>query len=318
MTLPAGVTAVDHRQSNDTRSIFRRQSSAFKLETEFFNFTSIPVVKVMLPGQGLVSVPKTVPNLGTHPGLYVRYTVTVRQGGLPADSLANFPLLFNIVKNGTVLNPGNCYDVRTEYTHVIREIDLLSDEIIYEAVSNLYYGSAGADWKILGDVDCLGRNERTTASNFFQDITVVDDDRAAMYVAGFKTVKRIRTVSSRRSGLSAGVYVRTMDSETQQLVVKIYSDAESCRNELDIPIFSRYEEAENFVLSKSSKKSEPKNAASRAAKDRTASTETPPATAGWGDRFLGIIEGSLQVLANFLAWISGTGKPDEPPVKGKK
>lgn len=318
MTLPIGVVSVEHRQFNDTVRLFQRQCASVKIETEFFNFTSLPIVKVLVPGQGLVQVPKSSPNAGTNPGLYVRHYVTYRPDVALAETLTEYPLLYAIIHKGKRVNPSNVYSVKMEYVHQIREIDLLSDEVLYEAVSGSYYGSAGADWRGVSEVDQLGKTERNIASNFFQDITVVDDDRSAMYMAGFSSVKRIRAVSTRQSKMGAGVYVRMIDPESQQLVVKNYSDAESCRKDLDIPLFARYEEAENYVMSKAPKRPAPKDASSRAAKDRKATTETPSSSSSWGDRFLGIVEGTLQVMANFLAWISGAGKPDEPPVKGKK
>lgn len=324
MQNPDDIPLVQHQpiSSTDDEARFNMYEPKLTITKEYYNFTNRDVY-VMEPGFGKVVVDRYGKTRHTKRfGLYVRYVVSYHESTkLTTSDLNDHPFISYLSSYGKLTKKNRRYYIT--YVHFIPERELMDKGIVFDTTVNSYIGFTTEDW---GKLEQTNHREDTrgVALGYGAEITVVDPDRESVYLVGFSKITRVRTTTPQRSGMESGVYVNRYSPEEGRYEIKKYTDVKSCRNDIDIPIFDRYNEAEEFALSRTTtttKKtgSKQEKVLNRSTADRSASTATPLETSATGDRVLGIVESFFYAIASFFRWMGVMKDDPEPPLpKAKK
>lgn len=220
----------------------RYNSSSLRTEIYLFNFTHTTITYYDRTCGLLTAKP-----LGNGPdgftGLVIQVSVDVPFGEKPTphNSWDNQVLDF-IIENGQFESKPSY--TRYRYAAEIASSDIAPNKILEDRRLGIMFCMGEADWALLDNQTKEGISKNFRGHT--QSVELVDDYRENIFLCGFSRVKPIRAVTTAVSGKQAGVYVSTINDLGLHEVF-YYTSCESCRSELDIPLFDKFHEAEAFI-----------------------------------------------------------------------
>lgn len=239
------VRPVRHRPIADRRwngLRGRYNNSSLRTEIYMFNHTN-STLTYHDRSCGLLTVKPLGSTEDGFSGLIIQICVDVPIGERPTpDNKWDNQLLDFIIENGS-------YESRPSFTRYrygaeIDSSDIVPNKILEDRRLGIKFSLGEADWHLLGNVKPEGHSKNFRGHTL--SIELVDDHRENIYLCGFSRVKPIRAVTTAVSGKQAGVYVSTINEHGQHEVI-YYTSCESCRSELDVPLFDKFHEAEAFI-----------------------------------------------------------------------
>lgn len=220
----------------------RYHNSSLRFETYMFNHTN-SVVTYHDTAFGLLTVKPLGTTSDGFSGLIIQICVDVPIGEKPTpDNKWDNQLLDFIIENGS-------YETRPTFTRYrygaeIDGSDIVPNKILEDRRLGIKFSLGDADWHLLGNIRPEGHSKNFRGHTL--SVELVDDHRENIYLCGFSRVKPIRGVSTAVSGKREGIYVSTINQHGQHEVI-YYTSCESCRAELDVPLFDKFHEAEAFI-----------------------------------------------------------------------